>query len=574
MALPINIDDLLNKQKIESNRIEFKHGWNPDKIYHTICAFATDLDNAGGGYILVGVEQDDNGVAKRPVKGLPIEDIDNIMQDMVGYDAKITTSNLRSIAYDSRVSKEEVDGQYILVIWVPAGPNRPYCVPESVVAKGKSPLKYYIRSKASTIEARGETLDEVRTLADRTPFDERGNDAIKIEDISDILVYEHLKAVKSKLAGNFIGRPLMEVLDEMDLLIGPAENRSIKNVAAMMFSEHPEKFFPVTQVDVVIFPEGSVENPDLMIEVPKITGPVPRMIKETLSYLRTNVIRKQITKPSDDEKSNKIYNYPYQAFEEAVVNALYHRDYQEREPVEITIEPDHIDILSYAGPDRSISSEAIKAARKLKARRYRNRRLGDFLKELDLTEGRATGIPTIQKSLRDNGSSPAIIDTDDDRTYFLITIPCRDGVTSEGVNTLNNAENNISDRLGQILGQNTVQVQEYINQCVITDKIQLVQILEQLFVQVWNSSRTKDNASEIISDTIDLLCMLHEGPLSANELSNRLDYASTKDLKRKMISPLIELDYITMTNPDKPTSAKQAYKLTEKGYSLFNPEES
>ena len=574
MALPINIDDLLNKQKIESNRIEFKRGWNPDKIYHTICAFATDLDNTGGGYILVGVEQDDNGIAKRPVKGLPIEDIDNIMQDMVGYDAKITTSNLRSIAYNSRVSKEEVDGQYILVIWVPTGPNRPYCVPESVVAKGKSPLKYYIRSKSSTIEARGETLDEVRALADRTPFDERGNDAIKIEDISDILVYEHLKAVKSKLAGNFIGRPLMEVLDEMDLLVGPVENRSIKNVAAMMFSEHPEKFFPVTQVDIVIFPEGSVENPDLMIEVPKITGPVPRMIKETLSYLRTNVIRKQITKPSDDEKSNKIYNYPYQAFEEAVVNALYHRDYQEREPVEITIEPDHIDILSYAGPDRSISSEAIKAARKLKARRYRNRRLGDFLKELDLTEGRATGIPTIQKSLRDNGSSPAIIDTDDDRTYFLMTIPCRDGFSSEVVNTLSNVENYISDGLGQILGQHTVQVQEYINQCVITDKIQLVQIFEQLFVQVWNSSRTKDNASEIISDTIDLLCMLHEGPLSANELSIRLDYTSTKDLKRKMISPLIELDYITMTHPDKPTSAKQAYKLTEKGDSLFNPEES
>ena len=73
MALPINIEDLLNKRKVESNRIEFKKGWNPDKIYHTICAFATDLDNTGGGYIIVGVEQDDNGIAKRPVKGLPLE---------------------------------------------------------------------------------------------------------------------------------------------------------------------------------------------------------------------------------------------------------------------------------------------------------------------------------------------------------------------------------------------------------------------------------------------------------------------------------------------------------------------
>lgn len=490
---------------------------------------------------------------------------------MVGYDAKITSSNLRSVAYNSRVSKEEVDGQSILVIWVPTGANRPYCVPESIVTKGKSPLKYYIRSKASTIEARGEALDEVRNLADRTPFDERGNEAIKIQDISGILVYEHLKAVKSKLADNFIGRPLMDILDEMDLLVCPTENQSIKNVAAMMFSEHPEKFFPVTQVDMVIFPEGSVENPDLMIEVPKITGPVPRMIKETLSYLRTNVIKKQITKPSNDEKSDKIYNYPYQAFEEAVVNALYHRDYQEREPVEITIEPTHIDILSYAGPDRSISSEAIKSARKLKARRYRNRRLGDFLKELDLTEGRATGIPTIQKALRENGSSPAVIDTDDDRTYFLMTIPCRDGFSNEVVNTINSIENYIGDGLGQILGQNAVQAQKSINQCIITDKIQLGQILEQLFVQAWNSSRIKDNATEMISATIDLLCMLHESQLSANELSIRLDYTSTKDLKRKIISPLIKLKYITMTNPDKPTSAKQAYKLTGKGESLFKP---
>jgi ATP-dependent DNA helicase RecG len=58
----LNIEDLLRKQKIESNRIEFKKGWNPDTIYHSICAFANDFDNIGGGYILVGVEEE-NGMA-------------------------------------------------------------------------------------------------------------------------------------------------------------------------------------------------------------------------------------------------------------------------------------------------------------------------------------------------------------------------------------------------------------------------------------------------------------------------------------------------------------------------------
>lgn len=60
-----------------------------------------------------------------------------------------------------------------------------------------------------------------------------------------------------------------------------------------------------------------------------------------------------------------------------------------------------------------------------------NRRLGDYMKELQLSEGRATGILTIQDELRKNGSEPARIETDEGRTYFLIEIPCRDGVENE-----------------------------------------------------------------------------------------------------------------------------------------------
>ena len=561
MALPVNIEDLLNKRRIESNRIEFKAGWYPDKIYHTICAFATDFENIGGGYILVGVEEE-NGIAKRPVKGLPENEIDRIMKDMVGYDAKISPT------YLTKVSPEEVDGKTILAIWVPAGVNRPYSVMESVVAK-KSVPKFYVRSKSSTIEAKGEILDEVRDLANRIPFDERGNATATIDDISGVLVYEHLKKVGSKLADDFTSKPLTDILDGMDLLTGPTENRQIKNCAIMMFCEHPEKFFPVTQVDIVLFPEGCIDNPDLMIEVPKIVGPIPQIINDTLSYLRTNVIKQKIIKPADTEKSDKIFNYPYQALEEAVVNALYHRDYQEREPVEITIEPTHIDILSYAGPDRSISAEAIKAARKLKARRYRNRRLGDFLKELDLTEGRATGIPTIQKALRNNGSMAATIDTDDDRTYFLITIPCRKGFEGKIPDVSIGKQHILDGELGHRLGQISVQVEDLVNQSIINNKTELGQILGQMFVQVWGKSRSKNNVQELISSTIDLLCLLKENDLSANGLRESLSFDSIKELKRKIILPLIELGYVTMTYPEKPTSAKQTYRLTEKGKTLF-----
>jgi ATP-dependent DNA helicase RecG len=46
--------------------------------------------------------------------------------------------------------------------------------------------------------------------------------------------------------------------------------------------------------------------------------------------------------------------------------------------------------LSYPGPDRSVRLDQLRAGKAL-PRRYRNRRIGEFLKELDITEGRSTG---------------------------------------------------------------------------------------------------------------------------------------------------------------------------------------
>ncbi len=51
MSLPLNIDDLIHQRKVESARIEYKKDWNPEKVLHSVCAFANDIDNLGGGHI-------------------------------------------------------------------------------------------------------------------------------------------------------------------------------------------------------------------------------------------------------------------------------------------------------------------------------------------------------------------------------------------------------------------------------------------------------------------------------------------------------------------------------------------
>ena len=56
----------------------------------------------------------------------------------------------------------------------------------------------------------------------------------------------------------------------------------------------------------------------------------------------------------------------------------------------------------------------------------RKKQRKEYLKELDMTEGRSTGIPTIQNVLENNGSPRATVVTDEDRTFFRITIPCHE----------------------------------------------------------------------------------------------------------------------------------------------------
>jgi ATP-dependent DNA helicase RecG len=123
------------------------------------------------------------------------------------------------------------------------------------------------------------------------------------------------------------------------------------------------------------------------------------------------------------------------------------------EPVHIEIEPECIRIISYPGIDRSIPASVIEKGERFKTRMYRNRRLGEFLKELDLTEGRCTGIPTIQEELEKNGSPRAIFETDDDRRAVCVTIPIQPEYLNEmgSTQTTQTTQTVLSESENQIL---------------------------------------------------------------------------------------------------------------------------
>ena len=73
------------------------------------------------------------------------------------------------------------------------------------------------------------------------------------------------------------------------------------------------------------------------------------------------------------------------------------------------------------------------AAGKVRARKYRNRRIGEFFKEIDLSEKQSTGISKILRELRLNGSPLPEFETDTDRTYLIATIRIKEGFYNKHV---------------------------------------------------------------------------------------------------------------------------------------------
>ncbi|SFS33382.1 ATP-binding protein [Sphingobacterium wenxiniae] len=99
-------------------------------------------------------------------------------------------------------------------------------------------------------------------------------------------------------------------------------------------------------------------------------------------------------------------------------------------PIEVQVWPDKIEVLSYPGPVPPVDAHVVRTQRRIVAREYRNRRIGDFLKELELTEGRGTGFPAIYDAMEKNGSPDPIFETDQDRNYFLATLPAHQGISN------------------------------------------------------------------------------------------------------------------------------------------------
>ncbi len=407
MALPMNIEELINGKTVEWERIEFRRGWNPARTLKTITAFANDFNNWGGGYIILGIKEKE-GRPVLPPEGLKLDEIDKIQKELNNLCRKIIPN------YFPIVEPVDFKGKKILILWCPGGSIRPYKSPSNL---GKKPQYfYYIRRFSSTVKPTMEEEKELISMSNQIPFDDRVNYKYTVNEFDLGSIRTFLNKIGSELEKEIPRLSIKEISRRMNIAEGGDENLLPKNIGLLFFAKKPQKIFPSAKIEIIIFKD----NDGIEFEEKIFEGNLFEQTFNTLNFLKNQIVKEKVIKREGRAEADRFFNYPYQALEEALCNAVYHRGYDNDSPIEVRIFPTHIDIISFPGPLPPLNKEKLKKYQ-FDVRKYRNRRIGELLKELHLTEGRQTGIPTILKEIKKNGSPKPVFETDEERSYFKAT---------------------------------------------------------------------------------------------------------------------------------------------------------
>ncbi len=545
MALPVNISELIHGKVVEWERLEFKEGWNPEDVLHSVCAFANDMNNWGGGYIIIGIKAVE-GIPQFPPKGLFLDSLDRIQGELIGLCYKIQPN------YLPVTQPYQIDGKHILVIWCPAGDMRPYSCPSTLGNDARR--QYYIRSGSRSIVAQGVNQTHLIELTAKIPFDDRINQEAKLNNLELGLIREFLQEVGSDLFEESTSMPFADLCKAMQIARGPVEAQRPVNAGLLFFNGNPHHFFNRAWIELAIHKDEAGRK--YISETFK--GPLHKQIRNCLDYLKAEVLKTEIRKITGQAESITISNYPYNAIEEAICNAVYHKSYSDEKPIEIQVLSDRIEILSYPGPLPPIKNADLQH-RRIIARDYRNRRIGDFLKELQLTEGKATGIPLIRDEMAKNGNPVPVFYTDEENILFLVTLPCHKDwlvtkLTRDDLDLMFSESFDLQ-ALSSILDNDISDTIGYVREIIVTKSTEKV-------------TKSAKKVTKSLTKLIELVDFLKDEKFRHEILSFLGLDNQTKNFTTN-IKPLIEHGIIEMGIPDKPNSRLQKYQLTEKGKKLL-----
>ena len=385
----------------ESEKVEWKE-YGDDKnivksIVKTISAFANDIANIGGGYVVCGAKEtkDEFGFPKVIYTGLSSNKLKEIEGKVLAHCRDNVSPSISPLVQE--LDNPEDKSTKILVFIVMASPK-------AHTYRDGEIVNYYVRTGKETREARNGILTQLLTSKQEIlPFDKRANSNVGVRDI-DILLFRDCMD-EMKLAQPSI--PLEDYFSDKEqiaefvppLCVKNSLNGELclRNFALFMFGKKKSISlnFPDAYTSVSIYNGTDRSEPTAVRHL--LTGSIIEQAKRAIALLNTQAYT-IFDKTSD--RPNQV-KYPVRALQEAMINAVVHRDYEISEPIRVTVFLDRIEINSPGTLHWSVDKEKFLAGKA--TAKWRNQSFAYLFNKLQLAQSEGQGISIIFRTMREEG---------------------------------------------------------------------------------------------------------------------------------------------------------------------------
>lgn len=395
--------DLKELSARESERVEWKENVaDIADVVRTISAFANDISNLGGGYVVCGAKEtrDEHGFQHVHLVGLDSSRLKEIEGGVLAHCREKVSPPVVPIT-------EEIPmecGRRILVFLVPGtGYAHEYR------SGGQDAGRYFIRIGRETREARNGLLTQLLVRKGAIePWDRRVNSNASVSDIDLIALRDSLR----QMGLWDPQRPLEDYLSDREQLsnfvppmmgsVGIEKVLHPRNFSLLFFGANPLRQFAGAYAIFSIYRGKDRSEPTS--ERVEVLGTLGEQAKKLIELLN---IEAYVAFDKTEDQPNQV-KYPRRALQEAVINALAHRDYEMDQPVRVTVFSDRIEITSPGSLPRGVDPDRFRQGKA--TAHWRNQALAYFLSKLQLAQAEGQGIPTIIRVMQEEGCPPPVFE--------------------------------------------------------------------------------------------------------------------------------------------------------------------
>jgi ATP-dependent DNA helicase RecG len=509
--------DLVQLSRRENEQTEWKENVaDIDDVVATLAAFANDLQNLGGGYVVCGVreEKDAHGFASLVQLGLTSSRFKEVENQVLARCRDRVSPSIAPLVEELLLP--DADRRILVFIQPSTGQAHTF-------RRGTDGAKHYVRVSRSTIEARNGMLRDLLVRKGALePWDRRPCNAATVSDL-DLLtlrdalqrmgVFSPERGVEPYLSEDVQLSPFVPPLCSREPLTGVLRPR---NFAVLLFGRDTQRLIPGAFSLLSIYP--GLDRADPHAERHELAGNLveqARHISELLDVQSYTAFDK------GDPASPNTLKYPKQALYEATGNALAHRDYEVGDPTRLTVFSDRIEVVSPGILPLGVRLDDFRTGRS--GPKWRNQTLAWFFARLQLAQAEGQGIPTILRTMREEGCPPPILDADDIKVSCILPAHPRHAVLRD----LRDAEQALA--LGDVH-----KAQERVGLILEKDPLNFRAL--QLFAEVHQVLRNSEPVEKLVSKYLDrlkglpasVLVQLAEALGSSNGLSERSRDLSTQ----------------------------------------------